>query len=97
MFELIGVLFPSIIGTSIINKKIKLDVKLYLFFYSLLVILSNCSICLLFYVKTKVLFMDFTCLFFVKYCFLGVIFNVIISLIINWCKKNFKLKLRRKK
>ena len=97
MFELVGLLFPGIIGVTIINASKKLDVKGYLFYYSLLVMLSNSIMGLLFYLKTKVLFCDFTLLFFAKYCGLSVLINILLSLSINYIVNNFKFKIRRKK
>jgi len=97
MFELIALLFPNIIGTSIVDCKNKLNIRNYLLCYVLITIIVNSIICLTFYFVKKELFVSFTCLFFVKYNMLSISLNIIIGLLIRWIINNFTFIFRRKK
>jgi hypothetical protein len=97
MFEAIALLFPNIIGVSIIDYKKKLNIKEFLLYYSLITIVVNCIICLSYYLYKKELFVYFTCMFFIKYCLLSIVLNILLGLLLNWLQNNFKVVFRRKK
>jgi len=90
MFMLIAVLIPSVIGVKVIEslmKEEKIDKKRYIYFFLVLLlsssIINNIISYVLFDVDMNILeFLNTFPIFFVKYCIVSILINVVIAFII---------------
>lgn len=87
---MINMLFPSFFGLYYLQKKIKLDVSSYVFYYALINLFTNTITAISFkLVKIEIeLFTNFS----LKYSLLASIISIVFSFILVLLIKNFKIK-----
>ncbi len=90
---MINLFLPTLFGLYYLQKKAKMDVFQYIYYYSIINIFTNAFMALiLFFLKYKINFISF---FDIRYIFVAIIVSLLVSSVIIFIKQNIKIMIKK--